>query len=98
MPISRPQESIAKAISSGNALRMLSLHVIWIEDGVVGSLASDHHVDLSTDSDESEDSLLRGYGVFTKDEARSMMLRPGSKLRAVRLGESAYTVSTFSFV
>ena len=103
------QESISKAISSGNSLRTLSLHVIWIANSVAGPLASDFHVNFSEDSDESENSLpyldyshlfseRRSVG-FTKEEARSMMLRPHSKLRAVRLGESAYTVRIkFSFV
>ncbi|KAH0829117.1 hypothetical protein J3R83DRAFT_2593 [Lanmaoa asiatica] len=102
-------ESIAKAISSGNSLRTLSLHVVWIEDGLAAPLASDFSVDLSGNSEGSKHSSLyvdsphlgseRRNVSFAKGEARSMMLRPGSKLRAVRLGDLAYTVSmNFSIV
>ena len=102
------QESIARAVSRGNSLRTLSLHVMWIEDCVAGPLASDSHVNLSEDSDDSEESRpYLDYSRpaseerdvnFTREEARSMMLRPGSKLRAVRLGDSAYTVKMTLFI
>ncbi|KAI9568831.1 hypothetical protein HD554DRAFT_2204841 [Boletus coccyginus] len=93
-------ESISKAISNGNTLRTLNLHVIWIEDGVARPLASDSSTNFSEHADESaRRSLYVDYSHpasdrrnvdFTKEEARSMMLRPGSKLRAVKLGDSAY--------
>ncbi|KAN0081359.1 hypothetical protein V8E55_008983 [Tylopilus felleus] len=94
-------ESIAKATSSGNSLRILSLQVMWIEDGVAGPLATNFGVDFSENSDKSANSPRHeDYShsaseerkvYFEIEEARSMMLRPGSKLRAVRLGDFAYT-------
>ena len=102
------QESIAKAVSSGNALRTLSLHVMWIGGSVAEPLATESRVDFSDDSNESENnprhlkysrpaSETRNV-TFTQEEALSMMLRPGSELRAVRLGEFAYTVGTMFLI
>jgi hypothetical protein len=82
---------------------------MWIENGVAGPLVSEFGVNLSEDSDESAHSpRIVDYSHpasnkrnvnFTKEEARSMMLQPGSRLRAVKLGDSAYTVRmNFSFV
>lgn len=81
---------------------------MWIENGVAGPLVSEFSINLSEDSDESAHSPIVDYPHlasnrrnvnFTKEEAQSMMLQPGSKLRAVKLGDSAYTVRmNFPFV
>ncbi|KAF8141156.1 hypothetical protein EV363DRAFT_1391638 [Boletus edulis] len=95
-------ESIARAIGNGNSLRTLSLHVMWIENDVARpQLASDIYDNLSEDLDEparsppypdySRPASETRNVNFTVEEARLMMLRTGSKLRAVRLGDFAYT-------
>ena len=82
---------------------------MWIENGVAGPLVSDRTFNFSEDSDESPHSPRivdcshpaseERNVTFTKGEARSMMLQPGSKLRAVKMGDTAYTVRTnFLFV
>ncbi|KAF9228477.1 hypothetical protein BS17DRAFT_793184 [Gyrodon lividus] len=89
--------SIAKVINGGKALRMLNLHVLWIEDGVVERFTSDFDADLSGYPESSMKYLDYSHLTsesrkvhFSEEEAREMMLRPGSRLRAVRLGDSSY--------
>ncbi|KIJ15566.1 hypothetical protein PAXINDRAFT_77031 [Paxillus involutus ATCC 200175] len=90
--------SIAKVICCGKALRTLNLHVLWVEDGVVERFTSEFCVDSSGHSETKVKHFDYSHLTsesrkvhFSKEEAREMMLRPGCKLRAVRLGDFPYT-------
>ncbi|KIJ66011.1 hypothetical protein HYDPIDRAFT_151768 [Hydnomerulius pinastri MD-312] len=87
--------SIARAIEEGNSLRTLALHVLWTQqDGAVDRAAPE------SDLFSSERSMMYlNYShpisenrtlYFSRQEAREMMLRQGSKLRTVRFGDFSY--------
>ncbi|KAH7883257.1 hypothetical protein F5I97DRAFT_1980502 [Phlebopus sp. FC_14] len=84
--------TIAKAIENGNSLRVLELHVQWIQDDAVDLLTSlDSYSGESTVYTDYSHLVSKSRTVhFTAEEAQALMVRQGSKLRMVQIGESSY--------
>ena len=81
-------ESIERATANAPQLQELRLHVQWIPDGKTADSYSDcgrNNWPLPFPRPQS------GPGNFTEHQARSLMLRPESQLRAVGMGDNVYT-------
>ncbi|KAH7921451.1 hypothetical protein BV22DRAFT_1072325 [Leucogyrophana mollusca] len=90
---------IAEATAHAQNLRTLKLHVQWIPDADIPSQYDDvpapFDIGTSVYTDLSHLSTIEGNNAmyFTAEHARTLMLRNGSRLRAIALGGDRYIVS-----
>ncbi|KAL4079121.1 hypothetical protein J3A83DRAFT_4356105 [Scleroderma citrinum] len=85
---SADMETIAKATEPAKNLRALQLYVLWTQAGIIHTTP---RVFYSQNTMYGDYSYPNKTVAFSVEEARTLMLRDGSKLRAITLGDVSYS-------